>query len=160
MKGYMKFRGKCGRTDRVWLAVLVIYIGLIYGHSLMPASVSSQESGFLLVKLCTWMEMLGFDSTWLTEHIVRKTAHFTEYAGLGCLLCINGRIWLQYTRRRLRTVLEMAFIIPFVDETIQLFVTGRSGQISDVWLDLCGVMFGLAAAAYLAALRHTDSAKL
>jgi VanZ family protein len=28
------------------------------------------------------------------------------------------------------------------DETIQLFVPGRSGQISDVWVDLTGVAIG------------------
>ena len=36
-----------------------------------------------------------------------------------------------------------AFMIPFVDETLQLFTEGRSGQISDVWLDMCGVAAGL-----------------
>ena len=34
-------------------------------------------------------------------------------------------------------------MIPFVDETIQLFVEGRSGQVSDVWLDLAGALCGL-----------------
>jgi VanZ family protein len=32
--------------------------------------------------------------------------------------------------------------VPFTDETIQLFVAGRSGQISDVWLDCAGAAFG------------------
>jgi len=31
-----------------------------------------------------------------------------------------------------------------VDETIQLFVAGRSGQISDVWLDMSGAAAGMA----------------
>ena len=55
----------------------------------------------------------------------------------------------------------MAFIVPFVDETIQLFVSGRSGQISDVWLDFCGVMCGLLLAAALAGWRgsKTDRSK-
>ena len=29
------------------------------------------------------------DAWWLTEHLVRKAAHFTEYAGLGFLLAMN-----------------------------------------------------------------------
>lgn len=40
------------------------------------------------------------------------------------------------------TFLWLAMLIPFVDETIQLFTEGRSGQISDVWLDMSGVLFG------------------
>ena len=34
------------------------------------------------------------------------------------------------------------FFIPFVDETLQLFTEGRSGQISDVWLDMSGAVTG------------------
>ena len=42
--------------------------------------------------------------------------------------------------------------VPLIDETLQLFTPGRSGQISDVWLDMGGaaagtVFFFLAAAA-------------
>ena len=43
----------------------------------------------------------------------------------------------------LRSVIAAAIWLPFVDETIQLFVRGRSGQISDVWLDLAGMWTGL-----------------
>ena len=43
--------------------------------------------------------------------------------------------------------------VPFLDETIQLFVDGRAGQISDVWLDVsgavCGILFRKAAAVLL-----------
>ena len=43
-----------------------------------------------------------------------------------------------------RDVLMMIFMVPFVDETIQLFVAGRSGQISDVWLGMSGAAAGMA----------------
>ena len=44
----------------------------------------------------------------------------------------------------------LSFILPLLlglltalcDETIQLFVEGRSGQISDVWLDAAGIATG------------------
>lgn len=36
-----------------------------------------------------------------------------------------------------------AFCLPFIDETIQLFVEGRSGQITDVWLDMAGIYMGI-----------------
>ena len=72
--------------------LLIAYICLIYGNSLMPAHISSRESGFLLMKLHDFCEMADLDSGWLTEHIVRKTAHFIEYTGLGIL-------FLLYTSR-------------------------------------------------------------
>ena len=35
-------------------------------------------------------------------------------------------------------------LVASVDETIQLFVSGRSGQVSDVVLDLVGALCGIA----------------
>ena len=127
------------------LIVLIAYICLIYANSLTPAHISSRESGFLLEKLRELLEIIGANSGWLTEHIIRKTAHFIEYAGLGCLLALNCRTWMGKGSGRLRLAGELAFLVPFVDETIQLFVAGRSGQVDDVWLDLCGCICGLAA---------------
>lgn len=150
----MKSRTIFLRPESLWLAVTAVYICIIYGHSLTPADISSRESGFLLMKLHGLMDTAGFDSVWLTEHIVRKTAHFAEYTGLGLLLCADCRLWLPTGQRRLRTALELAFLIPFVDETIQLFVPGRSGQVSDVWLDVSGVMCGLGLAVLWAGLRQ------
>lgn len=60
--------------------------------------------------------------------------------GLGVLLRLsaasaNRSVWKEVHRIALLAV-------PFADETIQLFVEGRSGQISDVWLDLAGALTG------------------
>ena len=49
--------------------------------------------------------------------------------------------------------------IPLCDESIQLLVPGRSGQISDVWLDFAGALTGLAAAALLLWLGRRHRAK-
>lgn len=129
-----------------WHVVILVYICFIYGNSLTPASISSQESGFLLEKVRGAMESLGWEHLWLTEHIIRKTAHFAEYAVLGGL---TARAYGLYGRHRIcnRDALMLIFMVPFVDETIQIFVAGRSGQISDVWLDMSGAAVGMAIAA-------------
>ena len=36
-----------------------------------------------------------------------------------------------------------ALFVAFVDETIQLFVEGRSGQVSDIWIDIAGAALGI-----------------
>lgn len=46
-----------------------------------------------------------------------------------------GPVWLELHRIAI-------FAVPFLDETIQLFTEGRSGQISDVWLDMAGALTG------------------
>ena len=45
--------------------------------------------------------------------------------------------------KTLKVNFTAALFMPFIDETIQLFVEGRSGQISDVWLDMAGIFIGI-----------------
>ncbi len=139
------------RCQKIWLVILLVYIAIVYGRSIKPAAVSSQESGFVLAAAVELFDQAGLPSGWLTDHIVRKTAHFTEYAGLGLLLFINLR---SLTERRVRWLSGMfaVVVIPFLDETIQLFAAGRAAMIQDVWLDISGEVFGLVIAAAGAAL--------
>lgn len=128
---------------RLWTVLLLLYVCVIYGNSMTPASISSQESGAVLSLVKEALERIGLDALWVTEHIIRKTAHFLEYAGLGFLLVQSTGLWQSREGRRVRLVLEGMLLIPFLDETIQLFTPGRSAQISDVWLDISGVAAGI-----------------
>jgi len=126
---------------RFWVIVYILYVALIFGQSAVPASGSSAESGFLLGLAQSVLSALHIPSAWLTEHLLRKMAHFTEYAIMGVLL----RIMTGKMQERLSLAFRMALpvFIPFLDETIQLFVPGRSGQVSDMWIDFAGVLTGL-----------------
>lgn len=135
----------------LWPAALLIYTMVIFGQSMMPAVQSSAESGYVLAWLHGFLNRFGIEATWLTEHVVRKCAHFTEYAGLGVLLFLDARSCCAACSETWRGTLRWlhgaaVFLIPFVDETIQLFSPGRSGQISDVWLDMSGAAVGFLAA--------------
>lgn len=151
----MEKRKAAPGSQSKWLWILIAYTGIIFCNSLTPSGISSQQSGSLLETFHELLGAVGNDGGWLTEHIIRKAAHFIEYAGLGCLICMYCRIWGAGGAGRLRTAGELVCFIPFADETIQLFVPGRSGQISDVWLDIGGALFGLAAAALAASWRQT-----
>ena len=52
------------------------------------------------------------------------------------------RAYRMENQRWLLWQLWLGTVIPLMDETIQLFTEGRSGQISDVWLDMSGVLAG------------------
>lgn len=106
------------------------------------ADLSSADSGAVLKLVQQVLTAGGVDSTIITEHVIRKTAHFTEYAALGILLCLCFRTFALSLDRRVLSQVLVSFLVPFTDETIQLFVAGRSGQISDVWLDCAGAAFG------------------
>ncbi|MFR4511207.1 MAG: VanZ family protein [Clostridium sp.] len=115
-----------------WKILILVYLCFIYGNSLTPAAISSKESGYFLAKIQDFLAGAGMDAWWLTEHLVRKAAHFTEYAGLGFLLAMNTGAGIAPVFCLLKGNVTAVLFMPFVDETIQLFVECRSGQISDV----------------------------
>lgn len=138
-----------------WKILILFYLCFIYGNSLTPAVISSKESGYFLIRIQNLLSGAGIDAWWLTEHLVRKAAHFTEYAGLGFLLAMNTGAGIAPVFCHLKQNLTAAIFMPFIDETIQLFVEGRSGQISDVWLDMAGIFAGVMATVCLAKIVRT-----
>ena len=75
-------------------------------------------------------------------HVVRKLAHFTEYAFMGFL-------WYLFLRNKKGNILLSVMATACYaasDELHQKFVEGRSAQVSDVILDTCGGCFGVVVA--------------
>ena len=116
------------KRQKIFLALTVLWLCVIWGHSMMPAENSGNESNFLSEWLMQYLP-------WMNDFVIRKVAHFVEYAVLG------GLLFGAFPQRGRIAVIESVFagfLAAFLDETIQLFSPGRSGQISDVWLDLAG----------------------
>lgn len=126
----------------IWHIVLILYIVFIFSNSLTPADISSENSGFALQLAHRIFNMVGIQALWLTDHVVRKCAHFAEYALMGILLLQSMRCMPRARGVGGRLHLAAGFFVPFMDETLQLFTEGRSGQISDVWLDMSGALCG------------------
>ena len=122
----------------IWLGAVLLWIIFIFGHSLQPADVSSSESTRVLILFQRFVPF-GF-----TEHFIRKLGHFTEFGVLGVL---SGTLFCGCCQR-LRTGFLFAVMTgmstALCDETIQLFVAGRNGQIPDVWIDTAGTIAGAA----------------
>ncbi len=145
---------RCNLTKQnVWSAVLllliVITLCVIWGHSLESPQDSSKKSQAVLEHIIK--PILGpiFGRENITEFLVRKLGHFTEFflLGLECLL-------LLWVRRKIRLhwilhTLSFGFLVGAADETLQIF-TGRGSNLSDVWLDFAGftVAAGLMLLAY------------
>ena len=127
-----------------WLIATVAMIACIWGNSLVPGVGSSGLSLSVVEAVRGFFDSLGLPSAWVTNFLVRKTAHFSEYAMLGILatqaLDPDGRFF----KSRWLGIAACLVLVPSVDETIQLFVPGRSGQVTDVLLDCCGAAFGVA----------------
>ena len=89
------------------------------------------------------------------EHPIRKTAHAMEYAVLGLFLTLglyaNKKYALKryYVCRNLLCPWLLATFYACTDEFHQLFVLGRSGQITDVCIDSGGALFGVVCGMFL-----------
>ena len=68
---------------KAWIgaAVVALIVAFIWGNSLLPQTQSRQESDFVL-RILQSIFRLDIDKE-TASHLVRKAAHFTEYALLG-----------------------------------------------------------------------------
>ena len=138
----------------IFTFALIGCIVFIFSNSLQIADVSEGASGRVLGILQGILRHLGLPGAAdrLTMHIVRKLAHFCEYMLEGFLLTLCLRV---YTRRFVRHIswpILGGLLTALTDETIQLFSDGRSGQITDVWLDFSGVLTGILVGMFCLAL--------
>lgn len=78
----------------------------------------------------------------LTEYLVRKAAHITEYAVEGFFLMLCLRVYTSHCLRYISWPILIGGLTALCDETYQRFIPGRSGQIADVWVDSFGLFIG------------------
>ena len=138
----------------VFTLALIGCIAFIFSNSMKIASVSSVSSGRVLQLLQAVLRRLGHPglAQRLTMHIVRKMAHFCEYALEGFLLMLCMRVYTRRYVRHISVPMLGGVLTAMADETIQLFSQGRSSQVTDVWLDSAGVLAGILAALLLMGL--------
>lgn len=126
-------------------------MAVIFSFSARPAEQSTGDSrwaGHMIGQLFVpgfgdWSDKEQEAFAEKVDYPVRKTAHAMEYAVLGLLTA--G----AYIRRG--TSIRKGILVPWgiatlyaaSDEFHQLFVPGRSGQVSDVVLDSAGVLAGV-----------------
>ena len=129
----------------IFTFALIACIVFIFSNSMQIGDVSKTASGrvlLLMKKVFTRLGMPGA-ANHLTDHIVRKLAHFCEYALEGFLLTLCLRVYTKHVLKHVSWPILGGLLTALTDETIQLFVPGRSSQVTDVWIDFSGVMTGL-----------------
>ncbi len=123
-------------------ALTLLLTAFIWLNSLESAEDSARESADMLNFLNMIIQKLQLNSN-LTDHIVRKLAHFLEFTAFGAMLSAT---FIAYKGELLKQIQNMLFImlfVPVIDEALQYFSPGRSPQISDVLLDFSGCITGL-----------------
>lgn len=133
--------------------VVVLWMVLIFCLSAQEAAQSSSLSGSMIRQVAAVIHpefhtMPVEQQNSVVEnyqHVARKTAHTLAYLVLG-VLCMTALF--QYSiRRGIRFAAALAVCVGYAgtDEIHQLFVPGRSGQLTDVCIDACGSLVGICA---------------
>lgn len=130
------------KLSKPWIIASVAMICLIWGNSLVPGMGSGSLSLSVMEAIHSFLGMLGLPYAWVTNFVVRKCAHFTEYAILGILVTHALDIDRSHCLPAVLAIVFTLVAVPSIDETIQLHVAGRCGQVADVILDCCGACTG------------------
>ena len=130
-----------------WVLV-VFWMGLIFYFSHQPATESSELSSGITEAIVDVINIIAPDNDLMSSKqslnfIIRKAAHFGVYLVLGLLLS-NGLIYSGVSKHKaIFMALLICILYAISDEFHQLYVTGRSGQVSDVLLDSAGSLVGI-----------------
>lgn len=128
-----------------WLFV-VIWMCLIFFLSHQPASESSELSQGITNIIFEVFESitshLEIDMQF-SHYLIRKSAHFFAYFVLGLLVMNALRPKQMNNFRSVLLTMVICIIYAISDEVHQLFIPGRSGEITDVIIDSIGSTVGI-----------------
>ncbi len=149
---YTKVKKDMKKKYRILSAIpALIIMCIIFYFSHQEAAESSKLSGGIIENIFSlnekifslelpieerihWLELL--------ETLIRKAAHMTEYG----VLAIALSYWFYvYDKRGISLILwseVIAVLYAATDEFHQLFIPGRSGQVTDVLIDGTGAFLG------------------
>lgn len=128
---------------RLWICslLLIVNIAFIWGNSLLPGRISGAISDGLKAIL---ESLAGVqEGAPGGGGLLRKLAHFTEFACLGMLLRWLFGMLLQKKWQNYCWPVIAGVAIACADETIQMFVPDRGPHIKDVGIDTLGLALGI-----------------
>ena len=132
------------KHKKCWIAVvsvlLVLTLAFIWRNSMESIPESQAKSLDLVAILKPILEPIIGEGK-VTDHFVRKTAHFCEFALLGAELRLLFLLLGFGTVQGHMNALFAALAAGVTDETIQYFYD-RGSMVLDVVLDFCGAFFG------------------
>ena len=129
----------------IFLTILIILtLTFIFQNSMESVAQSEEKSTAVMEKVCFLLERVVGKGN-VTDHLVRKLAHFFEFSVLG--IEMSALYFLHHSPRR---TLYFSITLPvfcgllaaLTDDTIQI-VSARGSQVQDVWLDFAGVCVGV-----------------
>ena len=119
------------------LIAIVIWMLMVFSLSNQNGAESSSLSRAITNFFTNDSEKIEF-----IEPYIRKIAHLSEYAFGGFLFISFFMTYNFSDRKRLILSFFIGTEYAIIDEIHQLFISDRSGQITDVFIDSIGVALG------------------
>lgn len=120
----------------VSIILVIVWMIFIFVMSSCNDSKSSSQSNYIVNII---VNIFNISNIPLISLIVRKMAHFSECLILGILM-VN---MLRYYDKKIYLSIIICIIYAISDEVHQLFVSGRSCQIIDIFIDTIGSNVGV-----------------
>jgi VanZ family protein len=121
----------------LYIGVFIVWILVIMSFSIQSGTQSSLASRWYVDMLARFFASIDLTvSLTLLSMVVRKSAHFSEYAILGYISHKN----VELDGNKL---FYLSSTVPFIDEYLQTFIAGRSGNSTDAMIDLAGYVSGV-----------------
>ena len=133
----------------ITLIPLLLIALVIFGFSAQTGEQSDQTSNSIVYWIISKIDTSHMDARQFEDleyfviHGVRKTAHFLEYAAFGFFLELHLMTYI--TRKTWLYAGIIGLLYAAGDEIHQLFVSERAMQLSDVFIDFGGAVFGIGA---------------
>ncbi len=131
------------RLLQILLLLLTVCVVLfIFSNSRENAAESSSRSQ-QLTRFINYA-LRSVNLPWrVTEHLVRKAAHFLEYALLGFFVALTAASFTARKLLRGMIAFPACLLVAVIDENIPRFSSGRTPSRTDVLIDFCGSSFGI-----------------
>ncbi len=131
------------------IAIVILWMLLIFLFSNQPASDSSKLSDGLILKTVRIIEKITNknynDKEILNKFVkpIRKLAHFTIYLVLGIFVILLLKEYNLTLSKQIIISILICILYAISDEIHQLFIDGRSCELLDVFIDLSGSFIGI-----------------
>ncbi len=123
------------RKRIISIILLIIWMILIFVMSSFPGNDSSNQSNFIVNIIAN---IFNINNLSTLSFIIRKLAHVTEFLILGLLFTNVVHLYNKHNYWGI----VYSFLYAICDEIHQYFIPDRACQITDMFIDLFGIILG------------------
>lgn len=135
---------------KIYLCILILWMGVIFAFSNQNAEVSENVSDGFTSKVVDVVASVKKDES-IKENkkeiiedsrlFIRKTAHFSLYLVLGILIYLN----VKDVKKINPIIISLMFCILYAcsDEIHQMFINERTAKVLDILIDTTGSLIGI-----------------